>query len=43
MKACYGFEKGRTARDEGTGLMVGNVSIATSRLSEKAGKSFPLS
>ena len=43
MKAFYGLEKGRKARDEGTGLTVGNVSIATSRLSEKAGKSFPLS
>ena len=43
MKAFYGLEKGRKARDEGAGLTVGNVSIATSRLREKAGKSFPLS
>ena len=43
MKAFYGLEKGRKARDEGTALTVGNVSIAITRLSEKAGKSFPLS
>ena len=41
MKAFYGLEKGPKARDEGTALTVGNVSTAITRLSEKAGKSFP--
>ena len=43
MKAYYGLEQGCKARRDGTGLTVRNVRIATSRLCEKAVKSFPLS